>query len=274
MALKQSEQKKIISYINNNFNEPNIILSDYLCSSSRNIISTLELPYELDYFYYSIGDSNSKEYKQFIELMSKEIEKYYPKSKIYLTYEYGEYVLSQSNYGKNIDLGIKKDLLKKLSNLKDLPNGPVLYEKFCGEFFKDCGFENVVVTKNSNDFGVDLTAELNISNKSLVLPSKINILAQVKYYDTLIDTSYLRKIVGDSLYIRFDPVIYTNITHEPLCLYLIGHLGFTKEAKLFARTNGIQLLDSFTICEYISMQENPETTLSSKFLNYLKKGTD
>ncbi|MGC2878319.1 restriction endonuclease [Bacillus subtilis] len=273
MVIKQNDQKKIINYINNSFNESDINLSEYLCTNSEIIISTLDLPFELDHFYYSIGDTNSNEYSQFVDLMKKEINKNYPKSKIVLIHEYGEDILSQSNYGRNIDIGIKKSISKMLTDLKNYSNSSVLYEKFCGEFFKDCGFEKVVVTKSSNDFGVDLIAQLKISNKKLILPNKINILAQVKYYDSQIDTSYLRKLIGDSLFIKFDSNIYTNIAHEPLCLYMIGHLGFTTDAKLFANTNGIQLLDSQTICEYISSLEKPETSLSFQFLRKIYKDT-
>lgn len=266
MKIKHSHQKKIINYICDNFHESETTLSDYLCKNSSTIVQQLELPYEDDIFYYTIGDINSNDYKNFVELFKKELNNLSTSSKIILKEDLDDYNLTNSIYGKNINLDIKNNLFENLNSLKNLPQAPLLYESFCGEFFKDMGFQEVEVTRSSNDFGIDIVAILPLPSLNHLLPEKLTIIAQVKYYETQLDTSFIRKLIGDSLFIKFDSFTYTNVSHDPLCLYLIGHNGFTKEAKLFAVKNGVKLLDSQDICDFLSSLENPYDAYATKFL--------
>lgn len=266
MRINHTHQKKIINFIHDNFNEADITLADYLCNNSSYIIKCLDLPYDSDIFYYTIGDVNSNDYKNFVELFFKELNKFSATAKVVIKDDFGDYILANSAYGKNINIGIKNSLMNDLNSLKNFPNAPILYESFCGEFFKDIGFKEVEVTRSSNDFGIDIVATLLLNHSNYLSPPKVIIIAQVKYYESQLDTSFIRKLIGDSLFIKFDSNTYSYISHDPLCLYLIGHNGFTKDAKLFAAKNGIQLLDSQSMCDFISTLDNPNFAYSTQFL--------
>jgi Restriction endonuclease len=100
----------------------------------------------------------------------------------------------------------------------------------------------------------------------ILLPQKIAFLSQVKFYDSPVDTSYIRKLIGDSLFIRFDKETHIHIRHNPVYLIFFSHSGFTEEAKRFAQENKICLIDSEFIIDLICSVTNSMELKSVSFL--------
>lgn len=269
--LNKATRIKIISVINDIFNECRQPLDDYLCNNCSTLVQKIDYTITEDIIYESIGDVNSIEYTKFIKLMINELKGKKPSPRVSIEEYNGLFYIEKTTYGNNTSLNIIQTLNNCLDNLSNSKDAAILYEKLCGEFLIDCGFENIKSTPVSNDLGVDIIGEYKIGNAEHFVPSKINILVQVKYYNSQIDTSYLRKIIGDSMFIKFQPDSYQEINHAALSLYLIAHQGFTKNALKFANEAGIILITTKQILEFISIQKNPYDTRTYKFLEELSK---
>jgi hypothetical protein len=138
-------------------------------------------------------------------------------------------------------------------------NKGVVYEEFCKLFLEDLGI-SCELTAKTNDKGIDILGRFKVKLSEelgdLVFNEEIYLLIQTKYFNKKIDTPVIRKLVGDSLFIRFDELEYIEIRHNAFHLIVFSHLGFTEPATNFARKNKIKLFDSTNIAHIIS--EKPE----------------
>jgi HJR/Mrr/RecB family endonuclease len=163
--------------------------------------------------------------------------------------------LNDENVSRKYDEVIK--IIDKIGNPSESKG--VLYEKFCKLFLIDLGI-NSELTRASNDKGIDILGKFkaNLPDEigKLVFSDDIYLLVQTKYTDRKIDTPVIRKLVGDSLFIRFDELDYIEIKHNAFHLVVFSHSGFTQPAIDFAKKNKIKLFDSVKIAHIIS--EKPE----------------
>lgn len=133
------------------------------------------------------------------------------------------------------------------------------YEKFCKLFISDLGIDTEV-TRASNDKGIDVLGKYKANFPKgltqLVFSDEIYLLIQTKFYNKPIDTPVIRKLVGDSLFIRFDELEYINIRHNAFHLIVFSHKGFTEPAKDFAKRNKVMTFDSIQVAHIISEEPN------------------
>lgn len=81
---------------------------------------------------------------------------------------------------------------------------------------------------------------------------KIYLLIQTKYFKQSIDTPVIRKLLGDSLFIRFDELEYLTIKHKAVQLIVFSYVGFNQPSKDFAFKNKVKAFDSRHIAPIIS----------------------
>lgn len=150
------------------------------------------------------------------------------------------------------------ELIEKIGK-PNIKNKGVVYEKFCKIFLNDLGIKSEL-TRGSNDKGIDIIGSFNANLPDeigkIVFNDDIYMLIQTKYFNKKIDTPVIRKLVGDSLFIRFDELEYTQIKHNAFHLIVFSHNGFTVPAIKFAEKNKIKLFDSTKIAHIIS--EKPQ----------------
>lgn len=148
-----------------------------------------------------------------------------------------------------------KEVITLINNIDKQKNKGVIYEEFCKLFLKDLGI-HCKLTPKSNDKGIDILGSFKATFPEeitdLVFNEKIYLLVQTKYFNKKIDTPVIRKLVGDSLFIRFDELEYIEIRHNAFHLIVFSHLGFTDPAIKFAERNKIKLFDSTKIAHIIS----------------------
>lgn len=205
------------------------------------------------------ADTGTKYFRQLIASIN-ETNKNNDFIKIILDEGYDGYYIEQ----KHQDDLISKKYAEAIGVIDEIgspkrKNKGVLYEKFCKIFLNDLGI-NADLTKGSNDKGIDIIGSFNANLPDevgkIVFNDDIYLLIQTKYYNKKIDTPVIRKLVGDSLFIRFDELEYSQIKHNAFHLIVFSHYGFTLPAVKFAEKNKIKLFDSTKIAHIIS--EKPQ----------------
>lgn len=180
--------------------------------------------------------------------------------KIILEERYDGFYIEQKLKDKLVTEKYKEviQFIEKIGN-PDVRNKGILYERFCKTFLNDLGICSEL-TKASNDKGIDILGSFkaNLPDEigKLVFNDDIYLLIQTKYFKTKIDTPVIRKLVGDSLFIRFDELEYVEIKHNAFHLIVFSHNGFTIPAIKFAERNKIKLFDSVKIAHIISERPN------------------
>lgn len=266
------DKRKISRYILENFAEEKIELSNYLDSNKDELVRELELEIDSEDLIYTIADVNSSEFEHFAEIIKEEIKHASGRSKVKLTSEFGIISIERSAYGLSINNGFEQRLKKTLANLKYVEKGFIIFENFCVKFLKDFNFINVKATKTSNDLGIDIIGAYKIEDKkrnmllNILRPQSISLLAQAKFYDSPVDTSYIRKLIGDSLFIRFDKANYPTIRHNPVYLIFFSYSGFTSNARNFAKENNVTLIDADFMIDLICSTDDCQSLASTKYL--------
>ncbi len=105
----------------------------------------------------------------------------------------------------------------------------IQFEEFCSMMLKKTGYTNIVLTKGSNDQGVDITAEKD-GHKYAV---------QCKRHKSVLSNSSIQEVfAGARLYSCDTPVVMTNSF-------------FTKGAKELAAATGVQLWNRDVIMDML-----------------------
>ena len=168
----------------------------------------------------------------------------------------GNYIIRQ--------VGPRGDLysaaIEKINSFeKNGRNKGVWFEKFCIAFLADFGI-TCALTKNSNDKGIDIfgsyKSNVNGGIGKLIVNEDIYILGQAKYFSEKVDTPVIRKLVGDTIFIRFNELEYIEVKHNAVHLMVFSRTGFTEPAIEFARKNKIELFDQSRIAHLIA--NNPD----------------
>lgn len=154
-----------------------------------------------------------------------------------------------------------EEAIKIIKQIEKSKNKGRTYENFCKLFLSDLGI-NSKVTRASNDKGIDILGSYRVDFPDfitkLIFNEDIYLLIQTKFYNKPIDTPVIRKLVGDSLFIRFDELDYVDIRHNAFHLIVFSHNGFTQPAKDFALKNKIMIFDSTQLAHIISEDPNKD----------------
>ncbi|MBR2278759.1 MAG: restriction endonuclease [Eubacterium sp.] len=125
------------------------------------------------------------------------------------------------------------------------------FENYSAKLLRSLGFRNVSVTKASNDYGVDVTAEKN----------GIRYAVQCKRYSHKVDNSAIQEVVAGKRYYNCDRAI------------VITNSYFTDNATELARINGVELWDRDYLST-ISIQNNKNARKKFGKSNKTKKDND
>lgn len=103
-----------------------------------------------------------------------------------------------SNIQIEIDNSLENNFSNRLLNITD----GISFEHFCADLLKANGFLNIVVTPNSNDFGIDITGETS---------DHVKYAFQCKYYSGSLNNSSVQEVsAGMAYYNCHVGVVITN----------------------------------------------------------------
>lgn len=250
MIISMVHKKKIIKYINDNFNQKPTCLDKYILDNSEEILYTLNNEYDEELICV-LGDSNNKEYYKFIKLFDIELKKN-NNLKIEIYYEPPFYYIRNTPYGDIVSIDKRKILYDKFKYVFSRESKGMDYEQFCRIFLQDLGVEAI---KPKNDNGIDIIGKVKINyNNEFLRACKfndyINILAQVKCHKKEICTTVLKDLVANSQMAKYKG--YNNIGYRPTLLVVFSYSGFNKEAVKFAEKHEIYLVDNDMILDLLS----------------------
>lgn len=269
--MKIKELKIIINYIINNFDSTKIRVDKYIFNNAEKLIEELNLNYSTSKLLDELGDISNKEYNKFIERFDLILKKKGAKARVNISKDGIFPEIELSEFGKKINTGERKSIIKLLNKLDDLDDYKkgIKYEEFCSLFLRDIGFETKL-TPQSNDEGIDILGKFNVFNDNNLFQNYFYtqgyLLVQAKYYSKKVDIPIIRNLIGNSLLIKFENN-EVNISHSPTILLCISHSGFTKRAYKFSKANNISLITSNDIADLICTIENSKRL---KCLNYIK----
>jgi HJR/Mrr/RecB family endonuclease len=160
------------------------------------------------------------------------------------------------------DLDLYEQAIEKIDSFELFKNKKgTWFENFCISFLKDFGID-CKPTATSNDKGIDIygsyKSNVNPVIGKLIRNEEIYILGQAKYFKEKVDTPVIRKLVGDSIFIRFDDLDYVEIKHNAVHLIVFSRNGFTEPAIKFAKKNKIELFDKIRIAHIISSNSDKD----------------
>lgn len=222
------------------------------------VYNSPSLQIDRDLLLDELADSSTNAFEKLVKIVQSTIEENKNFNKIQLFKEVdGIYIQKQH---KNIKVDTKYDeVIQVINDFENEKNKGIIYEKFCQAFLEDLGIK-CSSTKASGDKGIDIQGSYLVNFKddiaNLVFNEEIYLLVQSKYFAGPIDTPVIRKLVGDSLFIRFDELEYLTIRHNAVHLIVFSHNGFTQPAKDFAKKNKVKIFDSRHVAHIIS--EKPD----------------
>jgi hypothetical protein len=265
--MKTQTIKKIAEIIYHSFNSDKTLLSDWIISNTITL-SIDGLSDEI--IYESFGDTSSNKYDDILKYLNSIIDRHKPSNRILLIDDYGTY-LCLSDLGKRIDISCESYFRNAFNCIekKDRMEKGLIYEKFCTCFLSDLSLD-AETTIASNDKGIDIIAKYKSKfpnpNSKLVFNEDIYLVGQSKFLSSKVDTSIIRKLVGDSLFIRFDQLEYLQLAHNAIHLIVFSHNGFTDEAISFCQRNKVMRIDTTQMISILSSFSNPETTKSYEYI--------
>lgn len=275
MKIKAKDLKIIINFIKDNFNQGKSELENYLFNSLDEFVTLFDYKYHKDELLEILCDKDG--YRKIVTALKKSINDditHSYTSKIKITkvgcYDY----IESTAFASSVNLGYRTWLINKLNALAELEDKQKgdKYEEFCTCFLKDIGFQ-AITTRSSNDDGIDIIGKIEIPFSEEVLTHFIgriglNIIAQVKYRVSQVDTPVIKHLIGDSMFYRFKSTTFSMENSEiilnnlPTCLCVFSHNGFTNEAKKFAQFHGVILIDSNKMADILSSLDKWDTLCS------------
>jgi hypothetical protein len=253
--MKIKEIKKIVNIIISTEWTGRIKVDDLILKISLN---KADIDFDKDYLMDEVGDPKTKSYEKLISVLKITLNDNSKFKKFELFDELDGFYIEKIHSDIKIDNKFN-EVVKFINKIESIKNKGIVFENFCRKFLVDLGVV-CSLTKTSNDKGIDILGEFSVNfteqKTNLIFNENIYLLIQTKYFSTPIDTPVIRKLVGDSLFIRFDELEYVQIRHNAFHLIVFSHNGFTEPAKEFSKKNKIKLFDSQQIAHIIS--ESPE----------------
>lgn len=244
---------EIVNLINSYNWEGKILLDNLIIDISHSLIQD---PNVREYIIDNYGDSKNKNFSRLIKQIES-VNDFNPEfQKINIYDEVDGYYIEKCK-PSNEQSQKYYDVIQLLNSLDSKKKKGTIYEEFCKLFLEDLGIK-CTKTAVTNDKGIDILGNFKVKLSEeigeLVFNEEIYLLIQTKYYNKKLDTPVIRKLVGDSLFIRFDELEYLEIRHNAFHLIVFSHKGYTDPAIQFAIKNKIKLFDSTKIAHIISEQ--------------------
>lgn len=145
-----------------------------------------------------------------------------------------EFRTEVENYEYRLEQIKKSEIEKtiKIQKVEELLNiEPHKFEHVCADLLKQQGYEEVKVTKRSNDKGVDIICKKGF----------IKYVVQCKRYSNPVGSQDMQMFIGAMQNAEADKGIYITTSK------------FTREAQLMASTNNIELVDKLKLAEWIEV---------------------
>lgn len=269
--MKMAIMRKISKHIIRHLEADDILLTDWITQNLNTLSEITDNVVSEDEIFDELCDFNHTSYSKLIKELEKQISENQPMDRISLNQDADGIRVTISDFGKSIDCKLSKtifEMFKKIENIKEMDKG-IFYENFCSNFLEDIGMESSV-TKASNDKGIDILAKyktyLNKDWSHLVFDDYVYLLGQAKFYNTKIDTPILRRLVGDSIFLRFDQIDYIEVAHNAIHLVVFSHNGFYDAAIEFARKNKIMRMSTEQMVSVLCAQKKPLETKSVMYL--------
>ena len=275
--------KKLYKFANENLESDAIELCEFINGNIKSIRNSLDIT-EDDYELVSnrFTDSFDEAYEEFAQYFRKLCQG--PNNRLNFLVLEGSYYIELNEYARNSDQKLIDHYFGVLqllcdSDYKESPyykSFPVYYEEFCKKWFENYCKE-VKTTPVTNDKGIDLLGVVSNSRiiSSIAEDLEVSFIAQIKLYATPVDTSVIRKILGDALFLTFDNSAdsFCNEVNvfSPTIIFVVAHSGFTKEAKAFARSKRIVLLDSRDMLRIIAYKKDLKQYDCIRYLDSLEK---
>lgn len=263
--------RRISEFISLFCEEDDIELTDWLTDNLDSAYSFLNETVAIDILFDELCDFKTKDFSKLVSELENEIEKSSPINRIVIEKQSFGVIVKQNEFGKDVKRELLQSIYNKfetIENLDKMQKG-LFYEQFCSYFLEDIGLESEV-TRASNDKGIDIFAKyktkLNAGWGHLVFNDYVYLLGQAKFYNNVIDTPVIRKLVGDALLLRFDQLEYIDVAHNAIHLIVFSHKGFNSSAMSFAERNKVMLMDTKQMISILATHEEPE---SSSALSYL-----
>lgn len=205
----------------------------------------------------SLGDPLARSFHTLIREVERKIEQNIDCPVVSLTDESDGYFVEKILGDHD---GLYLDAIERIESYEKFgKNKGLWFERFCIAFLKDFGV-SCKSTNGSNDKGIDIfgsyRTSLNCNIGKLILNEDIYILGQAKYFSEKVDTPVIRKLVGDTIFVRFDELEYVEIKHNAVHLMVFSRNGFTGPALDFAKKNKIELFDKSRIAHLIANNPN------------------
>ncbi len=262
--------KVIYKHIESSFNSDETIeLADYIRENSDVLIRECDLnDDEKECFLDECADNASDNFEKIADEIYK-IHENKDFSRVLLFKENGFFYIKKSNFAINSDCAaIDKyyDILNQLSASEDKSKGRK-YEEFCERWLREfCN--DTYLTPGSNDKGIDLvgTFEVDAGFDRHHSFSSIQLLVQVKLYQSPVDTPVIRQLISDSLFQSFSENGFSMF--KPTAFCVIGHNGFNNEATKFAKEHHVMLFDSKMMLNMLA--EKNQQLDSIECIKYLK----
>jgi hypothetical protein len=267
--MKNRDIKTLAIYICNNYTGEISLLNNWIFSNAK-ILCQIAGCQEED-IYETIGDPSTEHYLKITASIIERINIGRPSNRIELKEDVDGTYISLSELGKNINFDLEKDIndrFKIIETWSGMDKG-MFYEKFCTLFLNDLGLE-AETTKATGDKGVDIVASyksnLNEYLSKFVFFDHVYLLGQAKFFASKVDTPVIRKLVGDSLFLRFDQLNYIQISHNAIHLIVFSHKGFTEDAIVFAEKNKIMRVETSQMISIISASPQSQIWQCYSFL--------
>lgn len=209
----------------------------------------------------SLGDPATRYYESMIREIRKKIEQNVDCPVVSLTEEADGYFVEKLLGDHD---GLYQEVISRIESYECFGKKKgEWFEKFCIAFLMDFGVD-CKSTENSNDKGIDIfgsyRTSLSCNVGKLILNEDIYVLGQAKYFSEKVDTPVIRKLVGDTIFVRFDELEYVEVRHNAVHLMVFSRNGFTEPALDFAKKNKIELFDKSRMAHLIA--NNPSVKWS------------
>lgn len=263
------------NFVYDEYDGNGILLNDFIAEKVEKI--TLLLQKTDEWVFESLVEPSSKYFESLTEMLEKIISDKNHMTHLICNHNFDGFYIELTELGKSFRSPLKHDLINTFEQVLKRENKKekgVIFENFCIAFFKDLGMEPEK-TASSNDKGIDIVAsyKTNINNvfSKYIFRENIYLLGQCKMYKEKIDTPVIRKLVGDSLFIRFSDLEYYKIKHNAVHLLVISYSGFTEPALRFAEKNMVQTLDFGQLCTLVLNHSSGDDLIClryAKMINY------
>lgn len=262
--------RSISKYIVRHYNADEMLLTDWITEHLKELCNNID-NIDIDYIFDELCDFATISFAKLIKEIEKQILANSPISRVNIKQVCDGVRIALNDLGIKGNLEISKDLYSKFNiveSQKNMDKG-LFYEKFCSYFLEDIGLESCV-TKASNDKGIDIFAKyktkLHKDWGHLVFNDYVYLLGQAKFYSSKVDTPILRRLVGDSIFLRFDQIDYIEVAHNAIHLIVFSHNGFNEQAIEFAKKNKIMMMNTEQMISILCAHEFPQT---SKAIMYI-----